>query len=146
MYREQTAAQLDRMDNFTGILSHDLRNPLTVAQGHLDTAQESADSEDLRIVEIVVSRRLKSGKATVRERVSERSRTRWTGRRGSCRGARGWRGLLRQGRWPGDSRRRTREPLRGGVLDWRELTRKGIGDRRERRDRTRLGHHCDDGF
>jgi hypothetical protein len=51
LYRERTERQLDRMDNFASILSHDLRNPLTVAQGHLDSARETDDDEDLRIVD-----------------------------------------------------------------------------------------------
>jgi signal transduction histidine kinase len=50
LYRERTETQFDRMDNFASILSHDLRNPLTVAKGHLDNARDTGDSEDLRIV------------------------------------------------------------------------------------------------
>ncbi|MFC7098941.1 PAS domain S-box protein [Halobaculum marinum] len=36
-------AQNERLDAFTGVVGHDLRNPLNVAQGHLDLARESDD-------------------------------------------------------------------------------------------------------
>lgn len=46
--REQTLErQNDRLNEFTSIVSHDLRNPLSVAQGHLDLAREACDSEHL---------------------------------------------------------------------------------------------------
>ncbi|SNR26211.1 hybrid sensor histidine kinase/response regulator [Halorubrum vacuolatum] len=37
----------DRLDEFTGILSHDLRNPLTVAQGRLRLAAEETGNDHL---------------------------------------------------------------------------------------------------
>ena len=37
--------QNERLDEFASILSHDLRNPLNIAEGHLDLARESAEPE-----------------------------------------------------------------------------------------------------
>ncbi|MFB6136032.1 MAG: sensor histidine kinase [Halobacteriaceae archaeon] len=37
----------ERLDRFAGILSHDLRNPLNVAQGHLGLIENSSGSEHL---------------------------------------------------------------------------------------------------
>ena len=39
--------QNERLDRFAGIVSHDLRNPLTVAEGYLDVAREEHDAESL---------------------------------------------------------------------------------------------------
>ncbi len=39
--------QNERLEEFAGIVSHDLRNPLNVASGHLDLARESGDDESL---------------------------------------------------------------------------------------------------
>ncbi|WP_408959089.1 PAS domain S-box protein [Natrinema sp. 74] len=43
-------AQNERLDRFASIVSHDLRNPLNVAQGRLEIAREEYDSEDLEVV------------------------------------------------------------------------------------------------
>lgn len=40
----------DRLDEFAGVVSHDLRNPLNVARGRLELAMESHESEDLDAV------------------------------------------------------------------------------------------------
>lgn len=40
-----------RLENFANVVSHDLRNPLNVAQGRLDLAQSACDSEHLAHVE-----------------------------------------------------------------------------------------------
>jgi len=37
----------DRLDQFTSVVSHDLRNPLNVAQGHLDLARGTCDTDHL---------------------------------------------------------------------------------------------------
>ena len=37
--------QNDRLDQFAGTVSHDLRNPLTLASGHVETALEIADDD-----------------------------------------------------------------------------------------------------
>jgi len=42
--------QNERLDEFAGIVSHDLRNPLNVARGHLDLVREERDSEHLEAV------------------------------------------------------------------------------------------------
>ena len=39
-YRRQLEAQNDRLEQFSGMVSHDLRNPLNVAQGHSDIIHE----------------------------------------------------------------------------------------------------------
>ena len=40
----------ERLEEFASIVSHDLRNPLNVAQGRLDLAREEYDSEHLEVV------------------------------------------------------------------------------------------------
>ena len=40
-------AQTERLEEFVGIVSHDLRSPLTVAEGHLELAQETCESDSL---------------------------------------------------------------------------------------------------
>ncbi|MCY4732224.1 GAF domain-containing protein [Natronomonas gomsonensis] len=42
--------QNDRLEEFASVLSHDLRNPLSVAKGRLELAAEECDSEDLEHV------------------------------------------------------------------------------------------------
>ncbi|ALG81203.1 PAS domain S-box protein [Halanaeroarchaeum sulfurireducens] len=39
--------QVDRLDEFASVVSHDLRNPLNVAQGRIDLAREDCDSDHL---------------------------------------------------------------------------------------------------
>jgi PAS domain S-box-containing protein len=39
--------QNERLEEFTGVVSHDLRNPLNVAQGRLELARKDCDSEHL---------------------------------------------------------------------------------------------------
>jgi PAS domain S-box-containing protein len=49
--REQELARAnERLDQFVSFVSHDLRNPLNVAMGHLDLAIETGDEESLRKV------------------------------------------------------------------------------------------------
>ncbi|MGM0372762.1 MAG: sensor histidine kinase, partial [Halobacteriota archaeon] len=43
--RRKQARQNERLDRFTSTVSHDLRNPLTVARGRLEIAAEETDSE-----------------------------------------------------------------------------------------------------
>jgi PAS domain S-box-containing protein len=45
--RRQLAAQNERLEKFAAIVSHDLRNPLSVATGFLDLAREQHDSSEL---------------------------------------------------------------------------------------------------
>ena len=46
-YRRELEKQNDRLEQFAGMVSHDLRNPLTVAQGRIAFLQEEDDSEHL---------------------------------------------------------------------------------------------------
>jgi len=55
-YRNELERQNDRLDSFAGMLSHDLRNPLNVAQGRLELAREEDDSEHLRAVDEALDR------------------------------------------------------------------------------------------
>ncbi|WP_248516558.1 PAS domain S-box protein [Salinarchaeum laminariae] len=49
---EQLRDQKDRLDDFSEILTHDIRNPLSVARGHAELAQETHDVPELdRVVE-----------------------------------------------------------------------------------------------
>jgi signal transduction histidine kinase len=43
-YRRQLEAQNDRLEQFTGMVSHDLRNPLNVAQGNSEIIHELLDA------------------------------------------------------------------------------------------------------
>jgi len=44
---ERLREQNEQLEQFTDIVSHDLRNPLTVAQGNLELAREECDSDHL---------------------------------------------------------------------------------------------------
>ncbi len=46
----------DHLEEFTSVLSHDLRNPLNVAQGHLELAETMGEDEHLRAVESALER------------------------------------------------------------------------------------------
>ncbi|WP_394740176.1 PAS domain-containing protein [Natronococcus roseus] len=57
MEREQALQrQRDRLDEFAGVVSHDLRNPLNVATGRLELAREECDSEHLDGIETALDR------------------------------------------------------------------------------------------
>ncbi|MDY7083080.1 MAG: PAS domain-containing sensor histidine kinase, partial [Halobacteria archaeon] len=43
--------QNERLERFASVVSHDLRNPLNVAQGHLDIAREEGNDESFDIIE-----------------------------------------------------------------------------------------------
>lgn len=49
--QEQLERQNERLDQFASIVSHDLRNPLNVAEGRLELAQMECDSDHLESVE-----------------------------------------------------------------------------------------------
>ncbi|MFB6200643.1 MAG: histidine kinase N-terminal 7TM domain-containing protein [Halorhabdus sp.] len=49
-YRRKLERQNERLDRFAHVVSHDLRNPLNVAQGHLEMAREDGDDEHLAAV------------------------------------------------------------------------------------------------
>jgi PAS domain S-box-containing protein len=46
----ELARQNERLDEFASVVSHDLRNPLNVAEGHLDLLQQECDSDRLDAV------------------------------------------------------------------------------------------------
>ncbi|WP_115864102.1 PAS domain S-box protein [Halorussus litoreus] len=48
--------QNERLDRFTSVVSHDLRNPLQVAQGRLDLLSEECDSEHAAAIEGALDR------------------------------------------------------------------------------------------
>ncbi|WP_255151890.1 PAS domain S-box protein [Halorarius halobius] len=47
----QLERQNDRLEQFASVVSHDLRNPLNVAQGHLDLARERGAAENFDAIE-----------------------------------------------------------------------------------------------
>ncbi|MEF8780820.1 MAG: ATP-binding protein [Haloferacaceae archaeon] len=49
-YRRELERQNQRLEEFAGMLSHDLRNPLNVAEGRLELAREERESEHLEAV------------------------------------------------------------------------------------------------
>jgi PAS domain S-box-containing protein len=49
--REEVKRANERLEEFTSIVSHDLRNPLNVASGHLELAREDCESPHLESVE-----------------------------------------------------------------------------------------------
>ncbi|WP_440771579.1 ATP-binding protein [Natronorubrum sp. DTA28] len=48
--------QNDRLDAFASIVTHDLRNPLNVAEGRLELAREASDNEHLEDVAVALDR------------------------------------------------------------------------------------------
>jgi signal transduction histidine kinase len=48
---ETIRRERDRLDEFASVLSHDIRNPLNVAQGRLELAQRTGDGEHLDAIE-----------------------------------------------------------------------------------------------
>jgi len=55
-YRRELERQNERLEQFASVVSHDLRNPLNVAQGRLELAQEEVDSEHLEPVRNALDR------------------------------------------------------------------------------------------
>lgn len=51
LFRERTEDRMERLDQFTRTLSHDLRNPLSVAKGRLDLVQAEVTSEHFPPIE-----------------------------------------------------------------------------------------------
>ena len=54
--RQELERRNERLDQFAGIVSHDLRNPLAVARGYTELLQEEADSEHVATVEEALAR------------------------------------------------------------------------------------------
>ena len=55
-YEQELERQIDRLEEFTGVVSHDLRSPLNIAQGRLEIVQESHDSEHVATVDRALDR------------------------------------------------------------------------------------------
>lgn len=53
---EKIRRQRDRLDEFANVISHDLRNPLNVAQGHLSLAMDDCEDDHLLAVERALDR------------------------------------------------------------------------------------------
>ncbi|ERG97642.1 MAG: signal transduction histidine kinase [Haloquadratum sp. J07HQX50] len=49
LQRNQLLDRVDRLDQFASVVSHDLRNPLNVAQGRLSIASEETNNEHIEI-------------------------------------------------------------------------------------------------
>jgi PAS domain S-box-containing protein len=49
-------ARNERLEAFTGIVSHDLRNPLGVAKGYVELAREECDADELDLAESALCR------------------------------------------------------------------------------------------
>ncbi len=49
-HQREIKRQNERLENFASIVSHDLRNPLNVAQGYLDLLGNDIDRDELRLV------------------------------------------------------------------------------------------------
>ena len=54
--RKTLKQQNERLENFAGIVSHDLRNPLSIAQGNIDILREEHDSDRLETVDCALTR------------------------------------------------------------------------------------------
>ncbi|MEA1931791.1 MAG: ATP-binding protein [Euryarchaeota archaeon] len=55
-YRLELEDQNARLEQFTGMVSHDLRNPLNIAQGNIDLARETGEDEPLDTVKTALDR------------------------------------------------------------------------------------------
>jgi PAS domain S-box-containing protein len=49
-YERKLQQERDRLDRFASVVSHDLRNPLNVVEGHLDLARNECESEHLDVM------------------------------------------------------------------------------------------------
>jgi len=54
--QEKLERQNERLEQFAGVVSHDLRNPLRVATGRLDLLREESDSEHVGAIDRALSR------------------------------------------------------------------------------------------
>jgi PAS domain S-box-containing protein len=55
-YEQELERSNEELDRFASVVSHDLRNPLSVAEGRLELAQEDCDSDQLDSVEGALER------------------------------------------------------------------------------------------
>ncbi|WP_324664502.1 sensor histidine kinase [Haloarcula sediminis] len=56
LQRERTATKIEHLDRFAGVVSHELRNPLNVAQGRVDIERGNRDSEHLAVAADALAR------------------------------------------------------------------------------------------
>lgn len=54
--QQELQRQNERLDKFASVVSHDLRNPLGIAEMYLDFARESGDEDDFEAVETALER------------------------------------------------------------------------------------------
>lgn len=54
--RRQLEEKVERLDRFAAIVSHDLRNPLSVIQGHAELARQAGDSKHFDAIEDAADR------------------------------------------------------------------------------------------
>lgn len=55
-HEEELKRQNERLEEFVGVVSHDLRNPLNVATGHLSLVAEECDSDSLDAIDRALTR------------------------------------------------------------------------------------------
>ncbi|AGB17170.1 PAS domain S-box [Halovivax ruber XH-70] len=55
-YQRELERQNDRLEQFASLVSHDLRNPLNVAQGHVDLLEEAVDHDSVSEVSWAIER------------------------------------------------------------------------------------------
>lgn len=55
-YEKNLERKNERLEAFTGVVGHDLRNPLNVAEGYLDLAQSECNSEHLDMIGSALTR------------------------------------------------------------------------------------------
>jgi len=55
-HEQQLEREIERLDKFASIVSHDLRNPLNVAQGHLELVETECDSDHIEPVRNALDR------------------------------------------------------------------------------------------
>ncbi|MFW6320776.1 MAG: response regulator [Halohasta sp.] len=55
-YERELKRQIDRLEEFTGVVSHDLRNPLNIAQGRINIVERNHDTENVATVKRALDR------------------------------------------------------------------------------------------
>ena len=55
-HERELKRQIERLESFAGVISHDLRNPLNVAQGYIDLLQTDIDRDELHLVDTALDR------------------------------------------------------------------------------------------